>query len=136
MPSKKWSEEFTKLDAEQISFNPSSAVEWIAYVGFALITGFAWEVLYRGALLYYFTPFMSVPAAMLLAAAIYTLTHGAKSLKAYAATFVMALVFLTFFVVSGNLWGPIILHIAAPLVGGTAIQRLLQQEAKDRTIDG
>ena len=59
-----------------------------------------------------------------------------SSLKAYAATFVMALVFLTFFVVSGNLWGPIILHIAAPLVGGTAIQRLLQQEAKDRTIDG
>ena len=136
MPSKKWSEEFAQLDAEQIAFVPSSIVEWIAYVGFALITGFAWEVLYRGALLYYFTPFMSVPVAMLLAAAVYTLTHGAKSLKAYAGTFVMALAFLAFFVVSENLWGPIILHIAAPLVGGIAMRRLIQKNAEDRTVDG
>ena len=108
------SDEFEK--EKILSTLPNTRLEVLVYIIFSVVIGFAWEVLYRGALIYYFSPYIGLMFSVLLAALIYTITHGASSWKGYLNTYLMALMFLILFVLSGSLWGPIIMHIAAPLI--------------------
>lgn len=103
---------------------PKTRLEAVVFIIFALIIGFAWEVLYRGALIYYFSPHIGVVFSALLAAMIYTIFHGAPSLAGYLQTFILALLFLLLFVLSRSLWGPIIIHTALPLIMLIAHRRL------------
>ncbi len=106
-----------KIDPDQLSnFRLNSQVEWLAFIIFTALTCMTWEVIYRASLMYLFKPYLGVPWSIVLSAVIYTVAHGAKTLLQFFGTFVAAVLFLLYFILSGNLWGAIIVHIGIPLI--------------------
>ena len=115
--------EAAEIDAEDQILLPSSKEEFLRKIPLIVFISAAWEIIYRGALMFYFTPHLGVVMSMVAAAALYTFVHRAKNPKEYIETFLMAFFFLGLFVVSGSLWGPIVLHCMIPIIGGYAALR-------------
>lgn len=115
--------EGAEIDAEDSILVPTSKEEFLRQIPFVIFISAAWEIIYRGALMFYFTPYLGVIMSMVAAAAFYTFQHRAKNPKQYIETFLMAFFFLGLFVVSGSLWGPIVLHCMFPVIGGFAVLR-------------
>lgn len=109
-----------ELDDEESLLLPSSKEAFLRQIPLVIFISAAWEIIYRGALMFYFTPYLGVVMSMVAAAAFYTFQHNAKNPKDYIATFLIAFFFLTLFVVSDSLWGPIVLHCMLPVIGGFA----------------
>lgn len=111
--------EAAEIDAEGILLS-SSKEEFLRKIPFLIFISTAWEIIYRGALMFYFTPYLGVVMSMVAAAIFYTFDHRTKKPKEYIETFLMAIFFLGLLVVSGSLWGPIVLHCMIPIIGGYA----------------
>jgi len=113
--------EATEIDTEDHIFLSSSKEEFLGKIPLITFISAAWEIIYRGALMFYFTPYLGVVMSMVAAAAFYTFIHRVKNPKEYIATFLSATFFLGLFVLSGSLWGPIVLHCMIPIIGGFAV---------------
>jgi len=87
------------------------------------LIGFAWELLYRGFLLWWLVPITGTGGAILLASLAYGLAHGWKNARESAPSIVSALLFTTGYALTGSLWWLIIIHIALPLIGYIALRR-------------
>lgn len=107
-------------DTEDHIFLSSSKEEFLRKIPLITFISAAWEIIYRGALMFYFTPYLGVVISMIAAAAFYAFIHKAKNPKRYIATFLSAIFFLGIFVLSGSLWGAIVLHCMIPIIGGFA----------------
>ena len=93
------------------------------FVGFVLVIGFAWELLYRGFLLWWLVPLVGVSVAVLLSGISYGLAHGWKNSRQGLGSIVSALLFATGYALTGSLWWLIIIHIALPVVGFAALRK-------------
>ena len=121
--------ETAEIDLEDHVLLSSSKEEFLQKIPFLIFISAAWEIIYRGALMFYFTPYLGVIMSMVAAASFYTFVHRAKSSKEYIETFLMAIFFLGLFVVSDSLWGPIALHCMVPMIGGYAVLRYQDKPA-------
>ena len=81
-----------------------------------VVVGFAWELLYRGYLLWVLAPRLGIPLAVLLAAAAYGAAHGYKTPKQFAGSLASALVFTLADVVSHSLWWLMLVHAGLPVL--------------------
>ena len=96
---------------------PDTPHEARLFLLFALAVGFGWEVLYRGFLLSYLQPHVGLAGAVIVAAVAYGLAHGFKGWRQLAASIVASLAFTVGYVLTGNLWWLIAVHVSLPLLG-------------------
>ena len=127
-----WKTGKEKPSDDGLNLLPKSRSEFFRNLPYLVIMSAAWEILYRGALMFYFTPFIGVIPAMIAAGVVYTIDHGSDDLKGFVLTYIVAFFFLALFVLSGSLWGPIILHVAIPVVAGYLY---ISAKDKDRSIN-
>lgn len=96
---------------------PQNAVERRWFVAFGLTLGFAWELLYRGYLLWLLSPYVGMIRAIVVAATAYGLAHGYQNLRQLIGSIISAFVFTSAFALTHSLWWLIILHAGLPMVG-------------------
>ena len=102
---------------------PDGGLESGHFVVLVLVIGFAWEVLYRGFLLWWLGPLVGVVVAILLSGISYGLAHGWTSNRQGVSSVISALIFATGYALTGSLWWLIIIHIALPVVGFVALHK-------------
>ena len=95
---------------------PQKSAEWPAFIAFCLTVGVAWEVLYRGYLLWFLSPIVGTVGAVAVASLAYGLAHGVKSWKRAVGSLVMAALFTTGYAVTGSLWWLMLVHTSLPLL--------------------
>lgn len=86
------------------------------FIGMVLVIGFAWEVLYRGFLLWWLAPLVGVAGAVVLSGVSYGLAHGWKDNRKGLGSIVSALLFATAYALTGSLWWLILIHTALPII--------------------
>lgn len=106
---------------------PETRSEAFLFVVFSVVAGFGWEVLYRGFLLWFLQPFVTVWGAVLIAAIAYGLAHGIADKRRIGPSLLSALVFTAAYALTHSLWWLIVIHIALPLLGAFAARRPANQ---------
>lgn len=96
---------------------PQDSKEKTWFVIFSVVIGFAWELLYRGYLLWILTPQVGVVIAVSIAAISYGLAHGYQNKKQIIGSIIAAFVFTIAFALTNSLWWLILIHSALPLMG-------------------
>ena len=97
--------------------HPETTEEVWLFVLFAVTLGVAWELLYRGFLLWALEPHISTVGAIIVAATAYGCAHGYKSAGRFTASIASAFVFTIAYALSRSLWWLMLLHAALPLMG-------------------
>lgn len=110
--------------AADLGVLPVTPSETASFLLMSFVVGAAWEVLYRGYLLWALTPHFGVPGAVVLAAAAYGLAHGYKNARQLAASLVAALAFTVGYVLTHSLWWLILIHIGMPVLAIASARRL------------
>ena len=90
---------------------PETGSEAFLFVVFSVVAGFGWEVLYRGFLLWFLQPFVTLWGAVLLAAIAYGLAHGIADKRRIGPSLLSALVFTAAYALTHSLWWLIVIHI-------------------------
>lgn len=102
---------------------PQKGAEWPAFIAFCLTVGVAWEVLYRGYLLWFLSPIVGTVGAVALASLAYGLAHGVKDWKRTVGSLLVAALFTTGYAVTGSLWWLMLIHTSLPLLAALLTQR-------------
>lgn len=120
------------VEAKDADFlKPEGPVELAHFTAMVLLIGFAWEVLYRGFLLWWLVPMVGTILAVLLAGLSYGLAHGWENSSKGVASIISALLFATAFALTGSLWWLIIIHITLPTVGFLALRKQMLKPERD-----
>ncbi|MES2441979.1 MAG: CPBP family intramembrane glutamic endopeptidase [Pseudomonadota bacterium] len=111
-------------DAQAAALLPETRAEWgLFFVSMPLITT-AWELLYRGYLVWALEPRLGTTLAVVLPATAYGVAHGYRGRGQFIGTLVAALLFTLGFVLTRSLWWLIAIHVALPVIGALAQRRL------------
>ena len=102
---------------------PNNPHELRLFLVLTPLIGFAWELLYRGYLLWWLTPFLGIPLAVSCASVSYGLAHGWKNAREGFSSIAAAFLFTIGYAITGSLWWLIIIHIGLPLIGFMATHR-------------
>lgn len=120
------------VEAKDADFlKPEGPVELTHFTAMVLLIGFAWEVLYRGFLLWWLVPMVGTILAVLLAGLSYGLAHGWENSSKGVASIISALLFATAFALTGSLWWLIIIHITLPTIGFLALRKQMSKLERD-----
>jgi membrane protease YdiL (CAAX protease family) len=74
---------------------PQTAEEWPSFIAFCLTVGVAWEILYRGYLLWILSPIFGVAGAVVVASLAYGLAHGLSNPRRVIGSLLAAAIFTT-----------------------------------------
>jgi len=96
---------------------PSQRGELPGFLLTLLVAAIAWELLYRGFLLWALEPWLGTAGAIVAAAAAYGAGHGYKGRGPFLGAIAGALVFTLAFALTRSLWWLMLLHAGLPLVG-------------------
>lgn len=107
---------------------PETPAEWRLFLVSMPVIAIAWELLYRGYLVWAIEPRLGTVAAVLLPAFAYGVAHGYRGRTQFLGSLVSALLFTLAFVLTRSLWWLILLHIGLPLFGAVA-QRTVSRAA-------
>src|SRR5690625_359177 len=108
-------------DAEKLQKNnllPRTRRELTLFLGFTLLAGCGWELLYRGFLIWFLVPSIGTVGAVCIAAIAYGAAHGYKSRTQFLGSIVSAFAFTIAFVLTGSLWWLMLIHTALGFIGG------------------
>ena len=97
---------------------PRTRHELNLFLGFAVLAGCGWELLYRGFLIWFLVPLAGTIGAVCIAAIAYGTAHGYKSRTHFVASIISAFVFTIAFVLTGSLWWLMLIHTAIGISGG------------------
>lgn len=103
---------------------PETPAEWRLFLVSMPIIAIAWELLYRGYLVWAIAPSLGAVAAVVLPALAYGVAHGYRGRAQFIGGIVSALLFTLGFVLTHSLWWLIMIHIALPLFGAFAQRRI------------
>jgi membrane protease YdiL (CAAX protease family) len=105
---------------ETLDLLPKTPGDFAAFLAMGVVVGLAWEVLFRGYLLWFLTPRLGIVGAVLAASAAYGAAHGYKSPKQFIGSLVAALVFTTAYALTHSLWWLMLIHAGLPVLVGLA----------------
>lgn len=111
--------------SQSASLMPQGLRELGLFLVLTPLIGFAWELLYRGFLLWWLTPLIGMPFAVVSASLAYGLAHGWKNARASLFSIVSAFLFTIGYAATHSLWWLIIIHIGLPLIGCAALWRAM-----------
>ncbi|HZZ69739.1 MAG TPA: CPBP family intramembrane glutamic endopeptidase [Phenylobacterium sp.] len=95
---------------------PTTPGERLAFIVSTVVSCAAWELLYRGYLLWVLSPRIGVPLAVIAAATAYGVAHGFKDARQLLGSLASALVFTTAYAVSHSLWWLMLFHAGLPML--------------------
>ncbi len=113
----------TSIAAEPASMMPSTPRETALFLVTMAIIGPAWEVLFRGYLLWSLGGWIGTWPAVVVAATAYGAAHGYKSRHQFIGSLVSALAFTSGYALTHSLWWLMLIHVGLPWVGVLRIQR-------------
>lgn len=103
---------------------PTSPAEWRLFLIAMPVIAIAWELLYRGYLVWAIEPLLGTVAAVVLPAIAYGVAHGYRGSGQFIGSIASALVFTLGFVLTRSLWWLMLIHAALPLFGAIAQRRI------------
>jgi membrane protease YdiL (CAAX protease family) len=106
---------------EAQALTPTTRSEFIVFSIFCIVAGCAWEVLYRGYLLWALPPKIGLIGGIVVAAAAYGAAHGYKNLRQFAGSLISAFLFVIAYALTKSLWWLILLHCSLPMLSVVAI---------------
>jgi membrane protease YdiL (CAAX protease family) len=124
-------ERLARLRAQmrRIRILPGSDVEFMLFAVVALVAGFWEELLYRGFLIWFLTPYASAAGAIYLSSAAFAIGHLYQGWRSIPRTGAIGLIFAAAYVLSGSLWWLMALHALVDLFGGCLAWRLTRRSA-------
>ncbi len=91
------------------------------------ITAGVWEeALFRGFLLWYFSQWMGIWAALALSSVFFGIAHLYQGWKGFVRTGIVGLVFGSLYVLTGSLWVPMLLHAYVDINSGATVFEALR----------
>lgn len=102
---------------------PQTRIEVLLWVQLAVLIGCGGEILFRGFLVWCFAPLAGTVVAVILAALIYAIAHGAKDWKGWLATIISALAFTGAFALTVSLWWLMAIHTFIAFYAGWSAYR-------------
>ncbi len=105
---------------EAAALLPDTKTELWLFILFSLTIGAAWEVLFRGYLIWVLEPRLTTVGAVAAAGAVYGLAHGYKTPRQFFGSIVAALLFTTAYVATRSVWWLMLIHTGAPLLAALA----------------
>lgn len=112
---------------------PRDAAELrLAYL-LSFVAGVTEEIVYRGYMIWYFALYIPVPAAVLAAAAAFTLAHAYEGPKAMGKIALVAIALSAVYIATGSLLIPIIVHILIDLGSFTLAFVVLRRQARSQS---
>ena len=99
---------------------PQTSAEMAVFIVFSFVVGTAWELLYRGYLLWSLAPHIGLFLSVVISATAYGVGHGFRNTKMLLASLASALVFTTAYAITRNLWWLMLVHCGLPLIGAVA----------------
>lgn len=112
-----------------VKLMPSTPRETAVFLLMTLVIGTAWEVLFRGYLLWSLGGWIGIWPAVVVAAAAYGAAHGYKNRNQFIGSLVSALAFTTGYALTHSLWWLILIHTALPLAAALGMRRQLAGQA-------
>ena len=109
----------TRAD-EAAALLPETRTELWLFILFSLVIGAAWEVLFRGYLIWVLEPRLTTFGAVTAAAAAYGLAHGYKTPRQFFGSLLAALLFTIAYILTRSLWWLMLIHTGAPLIAALA----------------
>lgn len=114
---------------------PRNRRELMLFLGFALLAGCGWELLYRGFLMWFLIPHVGAIGAVCIAALAYGVSHGYKNRMQFLGSVAAAFAFTLAFVLTGSLWWLMLIHTVAAVVGGFGSYRLASRMGAEPSFD-
>lgn len=114
---------------------PRNRQELVAFLGFALLAGCGWELLYRGFLIWFLVPRIGTVGAICVAALAYGAAHGYKTREQFLGSMASAFAFTIAFVLTASLWWLMVVHTVAGVAGGYSSYKLLAKRNEDPLLD-
>jgi uncharacterized protein len=108
---------------------PHNARELRAFGWLSISAGVCEELLYRGYLIAYFTAFVSVWPAAGLAAVAFALAHAYQGTSGVIKTGAVGVIMGTLYLLSGSIWGPMLLHAIVDITSGRIAHCALHRKA-------
>lgn len=115
---------------------PRNRNELVLFLGFAVLAGCGWELLYRGFLIWLLTPHIGTVGAVCIAALAYGAAHGFKSRAQFLGSLVSAFAFTIAFVLTASLWWLMLIHSVAGIAGGYGSYKLFSGASEAPLPDG
>ncbi|MRX10654.1 CPBP family intramembrane metalloprotease [Pseudoduganella sp. FT25W] len=107
---------------------PRTPAEFKLFLITTLFIGAGWELLYRGYLTLVLTPWLGTWGAVLLGGLAYGAGHGYANPRQLTTSIVTAILFSVAYVVTGNLWWLILVHIGIPLLSVISCYKILKPQ--------
>ena len=96
------------------------------FYGLSMTAGIVEESIWRGFLLWYFSQFVPLWAAVMLSSVSFGLAHAYQGVATIPKYTLTGIVFALIYVLTGSLVVPILLHALADALQGRAVYRLLR----------
>lgn len=113
----------------EIKILPRTTNELLVFLLVASMAGVWEELLYRGFLLWFLEPYLTIWGAVALSTAVFALGHIYQGWKGIPRAGGIGLLFAIGYVFSASLWWLIALHALVDLFGGLAAWRVMRQPA-------
>jgi len=110
---------------------PHSRGERSVFTGVSLTAGFCEELLYRGFVLAYLTPWVGGFGAVTGSTILFAAVHAYQGVTGILKTMVVGLVLATLTVYAGSLWPAVLLHVAIDLQAGAIGYEVFGHAAAD-----
>ena len=108
---------------------PHNARELRTFGWVSITAGICEELLYRGYLIAYFATFANVWLAMLIAAVAFGVAHAYQGPIGILKTGAVGLIMGTLYLVSGSIWGPMLVHAVVDITSGRIAHCALHRKA-------
>jgi uncharacterized protein len=109
---------------EKLRIVPETREEFLLFPLMVLVGGIMEELLYRGYLIWLFTPWTGVWGAAILSSLLFGLGHIYQGTPGIVRTGLIGLAFAIGYVLTGSLWWLIVAHIVVNLFGGALAWRM------------
>ena len=115
-----------RAQIKEIKILPRTTRELIVFLVVAVMAGIWEELLFRGFLLWFLTPYVTIWGAVLLSTAVFALGHIYQGWKGLPRSGGLGLLFAVGYALSGSLWWLIALHALVDIFGGLAAWKVSQ----------
>lgn len=112
---------------------PSTRDELQLFTVLSITAGICEELLFRGYLIWYLSASVGFSLACILSGVLFGLGHLYQGPRQAVKIILLGLVFVLFYVVSGSLWIPMMLHALLDAAQGRMAHQLLSSEAESAT---
>jgi len=115
-----------RAQMRELKILPRTTNEMLVFLGVSVTAGVWEELMYRGFLIWFITPYIGLVGAAVLSSLIFGLGHGYQGWKGIVRTFVLGGVFALAYVLTHSLWWVMAAHALVDLWGGTLGWRVMR----------